>query len=409
MTTPIPNAAPYNGLRKTERTLPTAWYIDPAHHAREMAAIFHRHWLYVGRSETVPGPRAYRTFEIGTQSILLVRDEAGTLHAFHNTCRHRGTRLVEWGSGTLGANCITCPYHAWTYRLDGTLARVFSHGPADDFDKEALALFHVAVAEWRGFIFINLAGAEAVPFTESIRRNWSLLENWPMEQLRIGHVETRILACNWKLFWENNSECLHCPGVHPELCERVPIFARGLLGQRDDPNWREHAKSEDPKYRGGLRAGDVTLSMDGKAHGETFPKLTEAERRNGQNFLTIAPGVFIIGNVDYVRVLRIRPVDVASTEVEMVWLFPPSTLADPAIDIMNNVEIGRQVFLEDAAICEAHQAGLYALPFQEGVLLPEEHLVKRFQDWVREAIADGDKGDSAGRGPAADQATSSVR
>lgn len=126
MTTPIPNTAPYNGLRKTERTLPTSFYVDPAHHARELSSIFHRHWLYVGRAETLPEPLSYRTFEIGDQSVILVRDDAGTIRAFHNTCRHRGSRLVDPGSGRLSAKCITCRYHAWTYGLDGKLLRVFS-------------------------------------------------------------------------------------------------------------------------------------------------------------------------------------------------------------------------------------------------------------------------------------------
>jgi Rieske 2Fe-2S family protein len=383
LTTPIPNAAPYNGLKRTERTLPTPFYVDPAHHADELRAIFYRHWLYVGRAETVEKPLAWRTFEIGDQSVILVRDEAGTLRAFHNTCRHRGSRLVDPGAGTLSAKCITCRYHAWTYGLDGSLLRVFSQRPAEDFDKADYPLYEVALKEWRGFLFVNLAGDAAFPFEDAIRRNWSLLENWPFETMRIGHVETIRIACNWKLFWENNSECLHCPGVHPELCERVPIFARGLLGQRDDPDWRAHADSDDPKYRGGLREGAVTLSLDGKAHGATFPDLSEAERRNGQNFLSVLPGLMLIANLDYARVHRIRPLDVAMTEVEMSWLFPPETLADGSVDIMNNVAIGKLVLEQDARVCEINQAGLSSLRHEAGVLLPEEHLVKRFQDWVK--------------------------
>ncbi len=382
MTTPIPNAAPYNGLRKTERTLPTSFYVDPAHHARELSSIFYRQWLYVGRAETLPEPLSYRTFEIGDQSVLLVRDEAGTIRAFHNTCRHRGSRLVDPGSGRLRAKCIACRYHAWTYGLDGKLLRVFSQRPAPDFDKDDYPLYEVALEDWRGFLFVNLAGDAALSFKEAIRRNWSLLENWPFETLRAGHVETLRIGCNWKLFWENNSECLHCPGTHPELCERVPIFARGLLGERDDPNWRDHAGSDDPKYRGGLAGGAVTLSLDGKAHGTVFPGLSEVERRNGQNFLSVLPGLMLIANADYVRAYRIRPLDVASCEVEMSWLFPPETLADFSIDIMNNVAIGKLVLEQDAKICEINQAGLASLRHESGVLLPEEYLLKRFHDWV---------------------------
>jgi Rieske 2Fe-2S family protein len=389
VTTPIPNAAPYNGLKSTERTLPSRFYIDPAHHADELRAIFYRHWLYVGRAETVPEPLCYRTFGIGDQSVILVRDEAGALRAFHNTCRHRGSRLVDPGSGRLGAKCITCRYHAWTYGLDGGLLRVFSRRPAPDFDKADYPLYPVALRNWRGFLFVNLAGEEAFPFEDAIRRNWSLLDNWPFERLRIGHVETLNIACNWKLVWENTSECLHCPGVHPELCDMVPIFARGLLGQRDDPDWRAHADSDDPKHRGGLRRGAQTLSRDGRALPATFPDLTEAERRNGQNFLSILPSLTLIGNVDYVRTYRIRPIDVANTEVELAWLFPPETLSDPSADIMNNVSIGKLTLEQDARVCELNRAGLHSLRHEAGVLLPEEYLLKRFNDWVRGELARG--------------------
>lgn len=318
-----------------------------------------------------------------------MRDEAGTLHAFHNTCRHRGSRLVEPGAGRLSAKCITCRYHAWSYGLDGSLQRVFSQRPATDFDKADYPLYAVALREWRGFVFVNLAGDDAFPFEDSLRRNWSLLDNWPFETLRVGHVETFRIACNWKLFWENNSECLHCPGIHPELCDRVPIFGRGLMGERDDPHWRDHEGTDDPKYRGGLGSGAVTLSMDGRAHGETFPDLSEAERRNGQNFLSVLPGLMLIGNVDYVRAIRIVPLDVATTEIEATWLFPKATLADRSVDIANNVEIGRLILEQDAKACEINQAGLGALRHEAGVLLPEEYLLKRFHDWVKAELAGG--------------------
>ena len=382
VTTPIPNAAPYNGLKKTERTLPTSFYVDPAHHQRELTSIFYRHWLYVGRAETLPEPLSYRTFEIGDQSVILVRDEDGTIRAFHNTCRHRGSRLVDPGSGKLSAKCFTCRYHAWTYGLDGRLLRVFSHRPAPDFDKADYPLYDVALENWRGFLFVNLAGAAGLPFKDTIRRNWSLLDNWPFEWMRIGHVETYRIGCNWKLFWENNSECLHCPGVHPELCDMVPIFARGLMGQRDDPNWRDNADSDDPKYRGGLGGGAVTLSLDGKAHGASFPDLSDAERKAGQNFLSILPGLMLIANVDFVRAYRIRPLDIGSCEVELSWLFPPETLADRSVDIMNNVAMSRLVLEQDIVVCELNQAGLTSLRHESGVLLPEEYLLKRFHDWV---------------------------
>ncbi len=121
----------------------------------------------------------------------------------------------------------------------------------------------------------------------------------------------------------------------------------------------------------------------------TFPDLTEGERRNGQNFLSIMPSLMLIANVDYVRAYRVRPLDVAHTEVEMSWLFAPEALADKSADIMNNVSIGKLVLEQDARICELNQAGLASVRHEAGVLLPEEHLLKRFHNWIRDELARG--------------------
>src|SRR5215471_15287662 len=115
------NARAWNGLETVERTLPSAWYYDPTQYARELERIWYRHWIYLCRASTLAEPLAFRTFEIGTQPILLLRDEAGTLRAFHNTCRHRGAALCREAEGTLRMQRITCPYHSWSYDLRGNL------------------------------------------------------------------------------------------------------------------------------------------------------------------------------------------------------------------------------------------------------------------------------------------------
>jgi Rieske 2Fe-2S family protein len=199
---------------------------------------------------------------------------------------------------------------------------------------------------------------------------------------------TRVMNCNWKLFWENFNECLHCPGVHKDLSHLVPIYGRGLMERRDDPEWTRHADNDAPEFSGGLRDGAETWSRDGKAHGPVFAGLTPAERAAGQTYATSLPSMFVVGHLDYVRTVRLRPLGPEQTELTAEWLFPAETLAGPPHAVENIVSFGEQVLEEDAAICEINQKGLHSLRHHAGVLMPEEYELRRFQNWVRERHAD---------------------
>jgi Rieske 2Fe-2S family protein len=380
----IIEAAPEtNGLTRTEPTLPTSWYLDPAHYQRELSEIWYRNWIYVCRSDSVEGPLAFRTFELGDQNILVVRDEAGELRAFHNTCRHRGAVLKTEPSGRLQARAITCPYHAWTYKLNGDLARFPSKLCAPDFSKADHGLYKIALTEWNGFVFINLA-EDAEAFDPMPDRDDSApLDNWPLAELRIGHSVKKILNCNWKVFWENYNECLHCAHAHPELSDIVPIYSRGLLSQRDDPDWRAQGDTTDPKLKGGLKIGAETWSMDGRALPYTFPDLTEAERASGQTYFTKLPSIYMVAHVDYVRVVHMRPLGPETTELVADWLFPKETLEDPAFDVTKAVEFANLVMSQDVALCELNQKGLHSLRHKAGTLMPEEYLVHKLHNWFR--------------------------
>ncbi len=379
----------YNGLRSVEDTLPSHTYFDADHYERELAAIWYRNWVYLCRAKSLEKPGSYRTFDLGTQQILLLRDEEGRLRAFHNTCRHRGSRLCRAEEGRFTAKRIVCPYHRWTYSLQGKLLRTSSLACPEGFDSEDFPLYDVAVADWGGFVFINLAGDEGPSLEQSFDRASARLDHWPLEDLIVGHSFRKILQCNWKLFWDNFNECLHCPGVHPELSNLVPIYGRALIAERDDPRWREYAALDDPKFKEGLRHDAATWSMDGQAHGETFQGLSDEERRAGQSFATILPSMYVVAHVDYVRVIRLRPIGPEQTELVAQWLFPPETLADAAFDPANIVEFATLVMEQDAEACALNQRGLHSLRHDKGVLMPEEYIVKWFQDWVRTELQKG--------------------
>lgn len=372
----------HNGLAECQEGLPAHYYYDPAQYERELNRIWFRNWIYAGRSEDLLLPRSFRTFEIGAQRVLLVRDEAGDLQGFYNTCRHRGAALCREAYGQLRTSTIVCPYHAWIYDLQGNLLRTSSKSRAQGFEVGEFALYRVGVQEWNGCVFVAFTEAPP-PLHKSFDQPLNRLDNWSLGDLRRGHVFTKTMQCNWKIFWENYNECLHCPGVHQQLSQLVPIFGRGLLEERDDPNWLQHATSADPKFKGGLRPGATTWSMNGHGVGAPLPGLTEEDRKAAHVYLTILPSVFIVGHPDYVRLVALRPLGPEQTEMCVEYLFAPQTLADPRFDLSNAVDFADRVMTEDAQICELNQRGLRALPHRQGVLMPEEYLVLQFHDWLR--------------------------
>jgi glycine betaine catabolism A len=376
-----PPEAGYNGLQKLTEGLPASAYFDPRQYERELQRIWYRNWLYVGRSSDIATPRAFRTFDVGNQKLLLVRDDAGELQAFHNTCRHRGAALCRESSGTMRSGAIICPYHAWTYSLQGELLRTSSKHHPDGFSVADFPLYKIHVREWRGFIFVALAD-NPPPFDRSFDMPLDRLDAWPLQDLRVGHVLLKTIECNWKIFWENYNECLHCPTVHPKLSQLVPIYGRGLLDERDDPRWGSSAHDPHPKFKGGLRGGASSWSSDGQLTGVPFSGLSDEDRKIGHLYLTGLPSIFIVGHVDYVRVVRLLPLGPERTELRVEYLFSPETLAIPGFDLHNIVDFTNLVMTEDAEVCELNQRGLHAAPHVRGIVMPEEYIIRQFHEWV---------------------------
>lgn len=389
-------ASEFNGLTSAQPCLPASWYRDPAHFDQELQNIFARNWVYLCRAESVPDPRDYRTFYVAGQPILVVRDRQHRLQAFHNTCRHRGSILCPEPDGKLNKYLITCPYHQWVYDLTGKLRGT---GPMRDvagFDKEDYPLHPVALAEWGGFVFVNLdpdfnpglnpdPNLGAADFHALYGAETAYVDNWPLADLRVGHTYTNVLKCNWKVFWENYNECLHCPNIHPELSQLVPIYGRAIMARRDDPNWKDHAEDTAPIRSGGLRDGAVSWSMDGSAQGR-LPGLTDDDAAVGQRYVTIMPSVFIAHHTDYVRSVKITPLTAQTMELSVDWLFHPDMMGDPSFDMATIVEFGKLVLDQDGAASELNQAGMMSQRFERGVLMQEEYEVFLFQEWVREQM-----------------------
>jgi Rieske 2Fe-2S family protein len=222
---------------------------------------------------------------------------------------------------------------------------------------------------------------------QGFKRGSDRIENWPMEDLVVGHRWSKVMQCNWKVFWENFNECLHCPNIHPELCDLVPIYGRRISYFRDEPNWPAHKGDAQPKYQGGLRTDASSWSFSGNACDKPFESLSAEEISRGQSYFVSLPSVFIAAHVDYMRSVRIIPVGPEQTEIEVEWLFRPETLARDDFDLDDITEFAILVMQQDADASELNQQGLRSKPFKQGVLMPEEHYVKDFQDWVRQQTA----------------------
>lgn len=378
----------FNGLTSPQPTLPARWYFDPEHHARELREIWAKNWVYLCRAEAFDGPGAFRRFPIAGQDVIVLRDPDGELRGFHNTCRHRGSELCDAAEGRFERGRIVCPYHQWTFALDGKLLAAGRMRAVEGFEREKHGLYPVAVEEWRGFVFANLLGDDAPTLADSLAEETAPLANWPLETLRIGARYEKELACDWKLFWENFNECLHCPHIHPELSDLVPIYSRAIMVRKDDPEWRAHDGEPDPRWSGGLKSGAASWTMDGAAKGREFAGLTDVERAAGQTYVVSMPSTFIVGHVDYVRAVRIEPMGPARMRLSAEWLFPEETLADPAFDLESVTRFAALVMDQDGGACELNQRGLSSSAHAQGVLMQEEYEVFAFQEWVRRKLGE---------------------
>ena len=355
--------------------LPKAAYFDTGWYGREMATIFARQWVMAGRVADFPVGRMRRV-TVGAAQVIVVRDIDGTLAAWHNSCPHRGSELCVKPEEDVG-KLIRCPYHAFAFAAsDGRLVSTAHAIPTDDFNRSAHGLRPVAMRQWNGFLFLNLAADPGEIWSDV---GLHTLDNWPMDRLVTGHHWEHDLNCNWKSFWENYSECLHCPGIHPELCDLVPVYRRGIMGANEALDW----VPDDAPAQSNLREGARTWSMDGQLCGPAFDSLTEDEARVGYSFATLWPSAYVVAHLDYVRATRLVPMGPDKTRLIAEWYFTPETLAQPGFDAASVAAFAKIVMTQDGAASEMNQRGMASPAFTAARLMPEEYEIHHFHNWIR--------------------------
>jgi Rieske 2Fe-2S family protein len=348
------------------RTLPPGAYRDPEVLAWEQARLFEGSWVCAGRADGVTVPGDQRATVVGRAGVLLVRAADGTLGAFANLCRHRGHELLACGEQT-HRSVIQCPYHAWSYELDGTLRIAPRFESVANFEPTRLGLIPVRSHEWGGFVFVNVSG-DAAPFVEHLGDLDEVLAPYELDRLVPAATHHYELSANWKLVHENYHECYHCPLIHPELCEVTwPTSGRNARDQRGD-------------WVGGsldLRDHAASMTFDGTAVGPPFAGL-DARRRREVMYVSLLPDLLISAHPDYVMTHRLVPQAVGRTAVECQWLFAPEVALAPGFDPSSAVGLWDVTNREDWAAVESVQRGMYSPLYQPGLLAPQEDAVYEF-------------------------------
>jgi Rieske 2Fe-2S family protein len=346
-------------------TLAASWYTSPEVFAQERERIFGREWLCVGREEQVANPGDFFTVEPAGESLIVTRDASGEIHAFYNVCRHRGTRVCEAASGHFQGS-IMCPYHAWTYGLDGNLKAARNMSDVPGFDKSDYRLGQAAVARWEGFIFVNLSDAP-VSFEQFYAPLIGRFAQWNISSLRTARSITYDLHCNWKLIFLNYSECYHCPLVHPQLDKLSPSDS----GRND---------LSDGPFLGGfseLREQGASLTTTG--HTSRPPVGTvHGDDVNRIYYYTIFPSMLLSMHPDYVMVHFAKPLAPDRTEVVCSWLFDPKEMAKPDFDPSDAVDFWDLTNRQDWHVNELTQLGMRSRAYRSGPYSNAEGLLGAF-------------------------------
>jgi len=355
--------------------LPRAAYVDPAVFRWEAEHLFRRGWICTGFSSALGAPGDQRAESIGEAGVLLTRDEQGELHCFANTCRHRGHELLACGAATNHTRVI-CPYHAWTYALDGELRAATGFRGAAGFDDSAHRLIELAVAEWHGLIFVNVSGS-AAPLAPALDGLEEIVAPYEPERLIVAGRHDYEVASNWKILTENYHECYHCPMIHPELCQVSP------------PRSGENYAALGGAWVGGymdLRPDAITMSLDGSSGGKMLRKLSSGALRQVV-YVNIFPNVLLSLHPDYVMTHRLTPLAADRTRIECSWSFAPESIAEPGFDPSYAVDFWDITNTQDWRACESVQRGLSSTESVPGPLSAEEDAVYQYVTMVARAYA----------------------
>jgi phenylpropionate dioxygenase-like ring-hydroxylating dioxygenase large terminal subunit len=393
------------------KSLPQRYFISPEVFAQEQEKIFSRQWVLVGHQSAIAHPRDYFISEVANESLIVVRDKRGEIRGFYNVCRHRGSRLIESRNGQLSA-AIQCPYHAWTYALDGRLLGAPHMDDVPGFNKADYSLHPVNVEIWEGFIFLNLAISDPLTSILSQRERrtrvpdasyislerWfaplaGKFSRWKSPTLRSAKRIEYDVPANWKLIFENYSECYHCLGVHPELSKISPYDSA------------ENDLTEGPFLGGFMRiAQGRSLTMSGNAcavgiadasrdrapaHNRNSSQKIEDDydhehEHDGKNrvfYYSIFPNMLLSLHPDYVMVHQLQPQSPEHTLILCDWFFHPDAFKHRDFDPDDAIQFWDMVNRQDWHVCELSQQGIASRAYQPGPYSSRESIPAAWDEY----------------------------
>ena len=332
-------------------TLPYSWYVDGDLLRRERAAIFARSWQYAGRAALVSEPGSFLAVDAGGVPVVVTRDEAGTLRAFINVCRHRGAVLTD-GCGR--RSTIQCQYHAWTYGLDGALRTAPRSEREPGFDPAEWSLRPAGVGTWGPFLFVN-PDADAVPLADHLGELPELLARDIDVDGLVFHSRVEFGAdANWKVVVENFLECYHCPTAHPAFSADVDVHP------------------------------DRYLLEPHPTFGAQFCRAKASGERGQFHLLYPNTGINVFPGSPNLSIGPIAPAGPHRTERYLDYFFAPDV---DETWLREFFDFDNQVGREDTALVESVQRGMASGVLEHGrLLLNSEPLLAAFQDWVREQL-----------------------
>jgi glycine betaine catabolism A len=352
------------------KSLPRKYFVSPDIFAREQSDILSKRWLLVGHQSQIPKPGDYFLAAIGGESVIVTRDQKSQVRGFYNVCRHRGTRLKEDACGH--ASAIQCPYHAWTYALDGRLIGAPHMDDVPGFDKADYSLHRVNLGLWDGFIFVNL---EKNP--EPLEKwFWPLkgkFSHWNMSILQPAKRIDYDVRANWKLMFENYSECYHCPGVHPQL-QKVSPYDSAENDLREGPFLGGFMKINPGK----------SLTMSGNACASFVGEIENLQR---VFYYSIFPNMLFSLHPEYVMMHQLWPQSPERTLILCDWLFHPDAFAGKSFKPDDAIEFWDVTNKQDWHMCELSQQGIASRAYKPGPYSSRESIPAAWDDYYLRQIA----------------------
>ena len=357
-------------------TLAGADYSTEATYADERERIWFGDWVCIGRAEEIAEPGDYLVRDLAGESIVVTRNRGGEIRGFYNVCAHRGTKLLddEPGRGHVG-KVFKCPYHAWSYDLDGRLVGTPNVDEDEGFDRAAYPLHEIGAEAYAGFLFVNLAeSAERRPLLAALREGTESITNFEryrMDELRVGVRIVYEVQANWKIVVENYNECLHCPTIHPELVQVVPLYRFGEVWDeetRDDGNW--------------MVDGATSFTRTGRSDLPPFPDLLADDMRMYYGTYQF-PNLLLNLHPDAAMYYLVLPRGPAHTTVISEYLFRPETIASPDFRPEPVVELWDLISKQDWAVCERAQTGVSSRSYRSGIYPRKDRFLFDFNERYR--------------------------